>query len=224
MFDKKIIFCASDKEWVNVWPHPKPASQVIPKEYKDLERFKHKNLFHPTLKTCMPFLDSLTAGYIIPFDQDYVITPVEDEFTITPASREPVDVSFHQNSQLPNLTKSHAGKFMNKWLIKTPPGYSCLFVKPMNRIENRFDIIPGIVDTDKYINLINFPFLLNKRDEQFVIKKGEPMVQLIPFKREPWKKWSGYYFEKLHGKTLKLVFTELIDRYKKHFWSKKSFK
>lgn len=76
----------------------------------------------------------------------------------------------------------NAGKFMNKWLIKTPPGYSCLFIKPMNRIEERFDIIPGIVDTDKYINTINFPFILRKRDKQFLIKKGEPMVQVIPLK------------------------------------------
>ena len=118
----------------------------------------------------------------------------------------------------------NAGKFHNKWLIKTPPGYSCLFIKPMNRMEERFEIIPGIVDTDEYINLINFPFILRKRDEQFLIKKGEPMVQVIPFKREPWKKWSGFYLEKLHSKTRNLLISKFIDRYKNLFWKKKSFK
>ena len=99
-----------------------------------------------------------------------------------------------------------------------------LFIKPLNRIEERFEIISGIVDTDTYINVINFPFILRKRDKQFLIKKGEPMVQIIPFKRESWKMWSGFYIEKLHSKTINLLSSEWVDRYKKMFWNKKSFK
>ena len=53
--------------------------------------------------------------------------------------------------------------------------------------ENRFELISGIVDTDTYANVINFPFILKKRNEQFLLKKGEAMVQVIPFKREKWK-------------------------------------
>ena len=94
----------------------------------------------------------------------------------------------------------------------------------MNRFENRFKIIEGIVDTDRYVNLINFPFLLQKWDEQFLIKKGEPMVQVIPFKREEWKMWAGFYYEKRHSKTFNLLNSEWIDRYKRMFWKKKSFK
>ena len=176
----------------------------------------------------MPFLDSLTAGYIISFDQDYLVDPVEDDFSVTPANKEQRDFGFHGKVQLPKdwhkKTGENAGKFHNKWLIKTPPGYSCLFIKPMNRVEERFKIISGIVDTDTYIDTINFPFILKKWDEQFLIKKGEPMIQVIPFKRESWKMWSGFYLEPLHSKTLKLLTSEWVDRYKKYFWSKKSFK
>ena len=228
MFETKITFCATDKEMANVWPHPKPASRVIPQEYKNLERFIGGNLHQGTLKTCMPFLDSLTMGYIMFFDQDYIVDPVENDFSVTPANREEDDFGFHAKSQLPKewhkFSGENAGKFGNKWLIKTPPGYSCLFVKPLNRVEERFDIIPGVVDTDTYINLINFPFILRKRDEQFLIKKGEPMIQIIPFKRQPYKMWSGFYYEKLHSKTLKLMNSKFIDRYKKMFWSKKSYR
>jgi hypothetical protein len=214
---------------LNVWPHPQPASRFIPEEYKKLGRFTDNNFHAPTVKTCMPFLDSLTAGYIIPFDQDYVVDPIETDFTGWPANRKPLDdFGFHNKAQLPESWKKfsgdNAGKFMNKWLIKTPPGYSCLFIKPMNRIEERFDIIPGIVDTDTYINTINFPFILRKRDKQFLIKKGEPMIQVIPFKRDSWKMWSGFYFEKAHAKILNILESEWMDRYKKWFWSKKSFK
>jgi hypothetical protein len=224
----KITFCATNGEMLDVWPHPQPASRFIPDEYKKLERFSNNNLHDPTLKTCIPFLDSLIAGYIIPFDQDYVIDPVEGDFTITAANRESEDTSYHSKAQLPKewqkISGERAGKFINKWLIKTPPGYSSLFIKPMNRLEPRFDIISGIVDTDTYINTIHFPFILNKRDEQFIIKKGDPMVQVIPFKRESWKMWSGFYFEKLHGKTLALLKSFWSDKYKRIWWKKKSFK
>ena len=228
MFDKKITFCAINEGMLDVWPHPQPASRFIPDEYKKLKRFKENNLHSPTVKTCVPFLDSLTMGYIIPFDQDYLVDPVEDDFAVTPANKEQSDFGFHNQTQLPEewkeTTGKNAGKFHNKWLIKTAPGYSWLFIKPKNRIETRFDIIAGVVDTDTYINTINFPFILNKRDQQFLIKKGEPMVQVIPFKRESWKMWSGFYLEKAHGKVLSMLNSEWVDRYKKMFWRKKSYR
>jgi hypothetical protein len=170
----------------------------------------------------------MTAGYIIPFDQDYLVNPVDNDFTITPANKEQGDFGYHNKAQLPKewhkTTGEAAGKFINKWLIKTPPGCSCLFIHPMNRLEERWKIIEGVVDTDNYINTINFPFILKKRDKQFLIKKGEPMVQVIPFKRESWKMWSGFYMEKRHGKTLNILSSEWVDKYKQMFWSKKKFK
>ena len=212
-----------------IWPHPKPASHFIPSAFKKLERLTEGDLHKPTIKSCMPFIDCMTMGYIIPFDQDYIVNPVEKDFSVMPASGEQQDFGFHNKAQLPEtwskIAGENAGKFMNKWLISTPPGYSCLFVNPLNRYEEtRFELINGVVDTDTYINLINFPFILKKRDKQFLIKKGDPMIQVIPFKRESWKMWSGFYFEKRHGRTVRTLFTEFLDRYRKRFWHKKSFK
>lgn len=50
------------------------------------------------------------------------------------------------------------------------------------------------------------------------------MVQVIPFKRESYKMWSGFYKEKAHKKTSNLLNSEWVDRYKKMFWQKKSYK
>ena len=201
----------------------------MPEEYKKLERYKDGNLHTPTIKTCMPFLDAMGCGYIIPFDQDYIIDPTEKEFSVTPANKEKNDIGYHDKAQIPkewhHKTGEYAGKFINKWLITTPPGYSCLFTQPMNRFgEDRFLLINGVVDTDNYINTINFPFILLKRDKQFLIKKGDPMVQIIPFKRESWKMSSKFYFEKKHQSTINLLNSKFMDRYKKMFWYKKSFK
>jgi len=228
MVTKKITFCAVDGGYVDVWPHPRPANRFMEEGYKKLNRFYMNNMHEPTVKNCVPFLDSLTAGYIIPLDQDYLIDPIEDDFTMTPANRDQDDIGYHGSEQLPEswhkITGKNTGKFINKWLIRTPPGYSCLFVKPLNRSEPRFDVLSGVVDTDTYVNAIHLPFILNKRDEQFIIKKGTPLVQVIPFKRESWKSWSGFYKEKLHNKTLKNLTSVFIDRYKNLFWRKKSYK
>ena len=91
MLENEIKFIASDREFVEVWPHPKPSSRFIPEDYKKLEKFNHGNMHDETIKGCIPFLDSLTAGYIIPFDQDYLIDPADETFTITPANREQQD-------------------------------------------------------------------------------------------------------------------------------------
>ena len=229
VFSKKIKFIATQQEMVKVWPHPKPANHFMPPEYKNLKRHLEKDLHKATVKTCIPFLDALTFGYIIPFDQDYVIDAVENDFSLVPANREEQDIDYHNKIQLPvewhPTTGENAGKFINKWLIKTPPGYSCLFTQPLNRFgEQRFKLIDGVVDTDTYINVINFPFIVLRKDKQFLIKKGDPMVQVIPFKREEWKMWSGFVFEKLHRATLNLLQSEWMDKYKKMFWNKKSFK
>ena len=236
MFEKKIEFIGINKDWVDIHPHPKASKYFIPESYKKFSSFANTeslnssvgDLHVPTIKKCMPFLDSMTAGYIIPFDQDYIIDPTETDFSISPASLDSNDFGFHKVSQLPGEWKEtvgdNAGKFHNKWLIKTPPGYSCLFVHPMNRLENRWKMIEGIVDTHEYMNLINFPFYLKKRDEQFLIEKGTPMMQVIPFKREPWKSKSGFRLVKESKKTFALFRTSFHNVYRKYWWKKKSFK
>ena len=227
MFEKKITFIATDRAYENIWPHPQAANHFIPQNYKNLKRHEDNNLHKPTVKTCMPFLDALTAGYIIPFDQDYIVNSTETDLSISSANKEPEPAGFHSKTQLPlgdDKGKENLGKFHNKWLIRTPPGYSCLFIQPLNRIEERFEVISGVVDTDTYINVINFPFHWKKWNQQTLLKKGEPMIQVIPFKRESWKKWSGFVMEIAHGQTLRLLESKFVDRYKKMFWNKKSFK
>ena len=73
MINKKITFCATNKAMLDIWPHPKPASLFIPDEYKKLKRHTENNLHRPTVKTCIPFLDSLTMGYIIPGKPTFLI-------------------------------------------------------------------------------------------------------------------------------------------------------
>jgi len=109
------------------------------------------------------------------------------------------------------------------------PGYSCLFTPPLNRVDERFEIINGVVDTDIYKEYINFPFFLKKdyllknvKDGKFfsIIEKGTPYCQIIPFKRESWKM-------KIEEGDLGVpgdMFTEKFNWYRNKIWHRKSYK
>ena len=118
-------------------------------------------------------------------------------------------------------------KIVNPWFIKTPPGYSCLFVPPLNNTDDRFSIIPGVVDTDVYNLTINFPIIINGdkyKTLDTVFKKGIPYVQIIPFKRENWKmSVKPISTGKIIKDRLRYSLT-LLHKYKTIFWKKKSWK
>jgi Family of unknown function (DUF6065) len=74
-------------------------------------------------------------------------------------------------------------KFHNPWTIRTPPGWSCLFVPPLNRPNGVFEVLSGFVDTDTYVAPVNFPFVATAGDGIHTLQKGTPLIQVIPFPR-----------------------------------------
>ncbi|GEM_PF-6275835 len=63
-------------------------------------------------------------------------------------------------------------KIHNYWTIKTPPGWSCLFVPPLNRPNPVVEIVAGVVDTDTYQSLIHFPFFATADDGVYTLERG----------------------------------------------------
>ena len=150
-----------------------------------------------TVRKCAPFLDVMRAGYIIPAPADmwFKITNNGGVYNTDYRTSLNLDgsaielISEHVPEQLgsEHTFGKLALKFNNPWLIKTRPGYSCLFTSPFNHNNKYFECFSGVVDTDNYGNIINFPFRLlnsdNKDTWEFTIKRGDPLIQIIPFKR-----------------------------------------
>ncbi len=44
-------------------------------------------------------------------------------------------------------------------------------------------MLSGLVDTDSYRSPVNFPFVAVADDGVYTLKKGTPLVQVIPFRR-----------------------------------------
>lgn len=239
MFSKRLIEFSSDvSDWLE---HPVPAKKVVPTWYKEMKNYTDKlNLLNPTIKKCVPVLDSLTSGYII-------LNPVETVFwqegdrilweypeAISNVVLEKgCGIEYHTMKQISKAFVRdneylQPFKYLNPWRIKTPKNYSCLFTNPFNRDDDGIRLIDGIVDTDTYPNTINFPFFLKKmkKHESFILKKNYPVALVFPFLRDEWKmkvKKNDIFDREKNSKAFFKTFTILKDNYKKIFWSKKNY-
>ena len=251
MLNKEIEFSAHEDYFALKEDYPIPAKLNVPEWYKKLEYSVVKR----TIKGCMPFLDTLTSGYLLKMPQDF---HVRHNVDIKNKEEEIFKDSFqtfglHDMSQI-LLAKSlnlNSGidvhplkqlegslfieknknlpfyKILNPWKIKTPKGYSCLFVSPLNNSDDRFSIIPGIVDTDTFPNEINFPIVINGDKYptlETTIAKGTPFVQVIPFKRDSWKMILKSRAQKEIQNSKLFYGLVLLNNYKNKYWNKKSWK
>lgn len=211
---------------------PIPARQNIPDWYKNLRSYLNdekkpvgNGTSAETIKKCIPVFDSLTAGYLILLPADVYISNRDGEPYYEWANHNLL--GFHNVEQAPSHPASNSfsyPKWSNPWGIRTPKGYSCLFVQPFHR-ESKFTILPGVVDTDTYTPPINFPFVLNDTKWEGLIPAGTPIAQVIPFKRDSWKMEIGDLddFEK-QKKVTNLLSSLFFDRYKNLFWHRKDFR
>ena len=229
---------------------PIKAVQNIPDWFKKLNH-SHKRR---TIKGCIPVLDSLSAGYILKMPQDLYIKhnftqgdKKDSAFKFSYGDQQQfIDnlklnlnkniLNTHDIEQLggkkggcPFVEKNsnlNFYKIANPFRIKTPSGYSCLFIPPLNNRDDRFEIISGIVDTDTFPNYINFPIVLNGDKYpvlETIIEQGTPYVQIIPFKRQGWKMQIKEDTQEKEVSELS-VLGKLIYTYKNFFWDKKSWK
>jgi hypothetical protein len=172
---------------------PKNKFKDVNPEKQDF--FSHQGTLYmdQTLKKCLPVRDCLTSGYAIPLWTDLAIdADIENDILhFNWLDDKEQHIQIHEQYQIedtPIIKKvigKQAYKFMSPWRIKTPPGYSCLFVSPMYH-ELPFEILPGIVDTDG-MHQVNFPFIYTGKPGKYTAYQGTPLVQVIPFKRDEWK-------------------------------------
>ena len=231
---------------------PKPADKFVPDWYKKLESYiggvkepKGNGEAAITAKRCMPIFDSISGGYILTTYVDVWVkqepqvpegTVIDDNTDMSIFPTQPfyewpsfIPIQFHSAEQMPEHPKRNGHisypKWINPWAIKTPPGYSVLFIPPMHR-DSVFNILPGIVDTDKYSAPVNFPFTLNQ-PEKFdgLIPAGTPIAQVIPFKRDAWQMELGTVedFNEQANITTKLR-TKFFDSYKTQYRQIKEYK
>ncbi|MDO5648552.1 hypothetical protein [Paracoccus sp. (in: a-proteobacteria)] len=174
---------------------PVPAKKHMPDWFRKLPAIDpEQRSLHDTgltVKRCMPFLDAMNTGWIIPLAASVRLEISQNGTQVVGAwDFDRTMMSNHGPHQVAgNPWGTDAGprpprKFHNYWTVVTPPGWSCLFIHPMNRPNGIFEIAAGIVDTDTYRAPIHFPFFATGPDGLYDLAKGTPIAQVIPFRRQ----------------------------------------
>lgn len=210
---------------------PRPAARAIPAWYKDMSKFvDEQRIFvdgHTphTIKACVPVRDALLAGYILVTPADIQVSERDG----LPYYEWPmVGLGFHPVEQAPQHPHGNGApfpKFVNPWAIRTPNGYSTLFVPPLHNPNGMFTILPGIVDTDKYFSPVNLPFALDDVKWRGVIPAGTAMAQVIPFRRDSWTMTLGQQSEVKKSEAVSTRLRALLfDSYRRQFWARKIYR
>lgn len=185
------FYCSADL--FNVIPKPTPAYKNIPDWFKKIPQDIPAAVDQygaPMMsgKKCLPMLDAMSYGYTIPLQGDVYIEITNDGQSVNAGEQMPPLIEFHDIRQIGEKTApgfpTPPVKFINHWVIKTAPGWSTLFIPPVNHMNPLFTCLGGLVDTDKYPKEVNFPAIWHDKSFKGLLKAGTPLVTAIPVKRE----------------------------------------
>lgn len=226
---KKIKFILSNEMAEGWFDPPEPMVRNLPTWYKDMESFHDGKLTlngkatSMTAKKCVPMMDAMSSGYVFKLGFDISISSDAEISWLVDGRWVQVHPPF-QTERMPIGDEFHstAFKFMNPYIIQTPKGYSTLFQHPASSLDAPFHCFSGLVDTDTWDLPVNFPFLL-KKNFQGIIKKGTPLVQIIPVKRDDWVSETGEDWQTYPAKESK-HFSQIMNYYRNNFWNRKTFK
>ena len=186
------------KELEGLLPAPIPAAQGLPGWVRSMPAQAASALAgeDDTVKRCPPFVDAMTAGFLIPLVCDVRVEDGQFSWDADlPAgggvgfARSPMGV--HDPSQVEGTPLHDADRFLikfhNLWTIEAPEGYAVLFTHPVNRFDLPFTTLTGLVDCDRYRDgWINFPAWWRDPGFRGVLPKGTPVAQCFPVLRETW--------------------------------------
>ena len=182
----------------HILPRPVPARRGLPVWLRSMPMAAFSDPQGTdvrTVKQCPPFVDAMSAGFLMPLACDVEVTDAgfrwdwTDIPDDTPSHVYRSPLSFHLAEQLTGSPvfepDSLAVKFVNHWLIETEPGCSLLITHPVNRLDLPFRSLTGLVNTDLYHdNYTHFPALWTDRAFRGTLPKGTPVAQCIPVQRQ----------------------------------------
>lgn len=218
------FFC--DEHLLGAIPSPVPAVKAIPDYFRQIKPQTDNHPKNTTVKSCVPFLEALSAGFVIRMWCDVYVVANNGDITLDfpPDFHQIETLGSHSPAQIPKHPMANRPygnmpmKWVNPWVIETEPGVSCIFTSPLNHMETRFKLLDGVVDTDNYYNNINLPFLWTGGDGEFLIKRGTPLVQVIPFRREEMGIEVLPLDESKITATRALLGTRFRDKYREGMW------
>jgi hypothetical protein len=196
---KKVKFFTDQKTLLE-FPelYPQPARNFIPEWFKkmpinDDEETKAQDApkiisGHRTAKTCPSFVEIFNEGFVS-------VSPCDVWLRVRPdgtwAWKTPTDsfsMEIHEQFQFVKYAPKEANvkavfKYVSPWYAVTPKGYSLRQI-PLEYHYNKDFYVPyGVLKADKHFVINQQIFVTSDKDE-ILIKRGQPLSYLVPYKRE----------------------------------------
>lgn len=221
---------------------PVKANKMLPQWYKEQEfnsyydSINAKNNEVQLAKNCPAIQDEMTSGFIIPSWSDiYIYKDNQDNvcWDVRIGGSFPNDVGWigHQTEEqvkgmgINEVTGFGVLKLVSPYFYEASDGYGLRFSDPFYHHRRNIRFLSGMVESDIWYGT-NFPFeffvdLDDLKDKKMMIKAGDPLVMVTPYKKEnkfdlTINKWDAE-FDKKQSYNLKLLHSvsESFPRYKK---------
>jgi hypothetical protein len=169
-----------------------------------------------TVQHCPGIVDYLKTGYIIPAWTDMVLRLINGEMHLeSVVNFKDIDFNIHRQHQFQGMSfeqmpvMNSFNKVASPWWIKTTPGTSVLITHPYWNRNKTFTSVSAVVHPDSHPIHMKWFFEFNSPlkdspeiyDQEFqVIKKGTPLMLIIPFKREKFTHECVFLNERDHAR------------------------
>lgn len=207
---KDIIFTTEKTGFHEIqYTKPQPAINFIPSWFKNMpvnlpipNEFNFISKLIPNFKgakSCPSFVEVFREGYVLVAPCDIHIYKKNNEWFCNPSNDEFV-VRMHSPEQflahIPKGTGIRLTVNINTgWFCITPKGYSLRYLPLMYHFNKDWQANYGVVHTDKLHEVSVQIFYTSEKDE-ILIKQGEPLCYIVPYKREEF----NYKFKKINEK------------------------
>lgn len=235
----KILFNYFNDFAYNVAERPAPANKFIPNWHKEMATYAPNEMepwgnklsvkdsgTNTTAKKCIPMLDAISGGYIVPLWADvHVKQTPQGPYLSWKVDKEVFALHGSPHPGMPTPLGFHpmVFKYATYFRIETPEGYSTMIRPPAGHYNLPIEVVPAVVDTDKSVIDSNFPCWF-RTDFEGVIEMGTPIAQVIPFKRDNWKAEFSQIDENKYIYQLNKGFLNTLkNNYVKRYWSQKKY-
>lgn len=198
----EVEYTTNIKELLDITElQPQPARNFIPSWYKKTPSTNNKNetiVGHNyknlplmrTVKTCPSFHDVFNDGLVLVSPCDIHIGLFDNDNTYrweVAIKHQDIRLETHDDLQFLDYYDSQkirqVFKLVSPFYFKTPAGYSLRQIPYMYDDKDDFTVPYGIINSDVF-HEVNPQILYTSKDNDILIKAGQPLCYLVPFKRE----------------------------------------
>lgn len=227
--------------YIKTTPEPVSAVDNLPDWWKDRPLYQKTDDLYKlsvtnvngadsaaiSIKHCMPFFDAITAGYHYLLPVDVHIKKTDDpnvpEITWDEDGPRPIEMRGHLEIPVPSGCYPIHFLWDMRWGTKLPDGWSLMITHPIDRYDLPFFTMTAIQDSDRWFSGNVVTFFLRK-DFEGTIKKGTPIMSMIPIKRASWTKVINHSLGTQGLWDVERKRNYLYGFYKKHRWVRKKYR